>query len=257
MSTSNASGMATASPRAPTVAKEALKSSGLVMVGTSNYNAWQFEQFQAHVGRTVLEIGCGVGNLTGYLVRHADRVVSIDVKPQAVAYTRQRFADEPRLTVEQRDIFADGLGPHAQAPFDTILFCNVLEHIMDDASAMAACHQILAPTRGKLLLLVPANAFLYGTIDEEVGHVRRYSANQIRALAAQGWKIHKLYPFNLIGALGWWANYCLLRRRGTNADESSTQTGFYDRWLVKPGRWWERRLPIPFGISYIAILEAI
>ena len=49
----------------------------------------------------------------------------------------------------------------------------MLEHIPDDARALACIHRLLAPG-GRLLLLVPAERYLYGTLDRALGHYRRY-----------------------------------------------------------------------------------
>lgn len=234
-----------------------LKSSGLVLLNSQNYNRWQYEQFRPYVGKTVLEIGCGLGNLSQYLKEDAQFLLSVDIKPEAVAFIKERFPETPDFKVELLDVFQEGLKDYAQHPFDTIVFSNVLEHIEDDAQAIQRCHDILQPTGGKLLLLVPAHKFLYGSLDAEAGHYRRYSRKQIINLAKEtGFNVLDLYPFNITGALGWFFNFCLLKRKGTSNSPEGLQMNFYDRFLVKPGRFLEGMIKPPIGISYIAILEA-
>lgn len=234
-----------------------LKSSGLVLVNSSNYNQWQYEQFKPYIGKTVLEIGCGLGNLTQFIIKDTNFLLSTDTQPEAVTYIRSRCPETDHFKIEQRDIFQDGLGAYATQTFDTIVFSNVLEHIKDDQRAMNICHDILKESRGKLLLLVPAHSFLYGTLDQESGHYRRYSKQNIIHLAhSAGFAVRDLYAFNLTGAAGWFVNYCLLKRKGSNNSTDDGQVGFYDRFLVKPSRLMERIVRPPVGISYIAILEA-
>ncbi len=234
-----------------------LKSSGLVLLNSANYNRWQYEQFRPYVNETVLEIGCGLGNLTQYLREDAKFLLSVDTRQEAVAFIQERCPQRANFKVECLDIFEEGLKEYARHPFDTIVFSNVLEHIADDAKAMTTCHEILRPTAGKLLLLVPAHQFLYGTLDAESGHYRRYSKKEIIRLARiSHFKILDLYAFNVSGALGWFLNYCVLKRKGTNNAPASLQVDFYDRFLVGPSRFLEEKIRPLVGLSYIAILEA-
>lgn len=234
-----------------------LKSSGLVLLNSSNYNRWQYDQFRPYIGETVLEIGCGLGNLTQYLKEDAKFLLSLDTRPEAVAFIQERCPQSVNFKVECLDVFEQGLKEYSRRPFDTIVFSNVLEHIADDVKAMTTCHEILSPVEGKLLLLVPAHQFLYGTLDEESGHFRRYSKKEIVRLARiSRFKVLDLYAFNMSGALGWFLNYCVLKRKGTNNAPASLQVDFYDRFLVGPSRFLEEKIRPPVGISYIAILQA-
>lgn len=235
-----------------------LKNSGLVLVNSSNYNKWQYAQFQKHVGGQVLEIGCGLGNITQYLLRDSKFLLSVDIKKDAVDFIKTRIPTSKNFHVECLDVFTQGLRQHSKIRFDTIILSNVLEHIKDDLNALQMCNDILQKTVGRLLLLVPAHKFLYGTLDEETGHFRRYEKKDIITLAAKSnFEIIDLYAFNFIGALGWYLNYCLFKKKNTNNCESSMQIGLYDRWMVKPCKFIESIFRPKIGISYIAILKAI
>src|SRR5205823_9916344 len=65
--------------------------------------------------------------------------------------------------------------------FDTAICLNVLEHIAAHESALGVIRDLLIPG-GRLLLLVPAHRFLYGSIDREVGHERRYERDSLDRL---------------------------------------------------------------------------
>jgi SAM-dependent methyltransferase len=233
-----------------------LKNSGIVMLHSSKYNEWQYEQLKKYVGDRVLEIGCGLGNITQYLVHDAEYVLGVDIKPEAIDFTRSRLPFASNLHTECVDIFEEM--PSKFVGFDTIVFSNVLEHIADDQRAMRICHEILRTNHGHLLLLVPAHKFLFGTLDKESGHLRRYRKKDIVKLAIEAnFSIVDLYLFNALGALGWYLNYCLMKRKNTNEDEESLQVRLFDRWLVPLARRLESRIRPIIGLSHILILRAI
>jgi hypothetical protein len=90
----------------------------------------------------------------------------------------------------------------------------VLEHVEDEAGSLANMRRALEPG-GRLILLVPQSPELYGTLDEVLGHVRRYSRESLeRALREAGFEIETLFDFNRSTTPAWWFNGKVLRRRG-------------------------------------------
>ena len=70
---------------------------------------------------------------------------------ECVAALEQRFAGSPNVTVAKKDLRE--LGDEG-ARFDSIVMVNVLEHIEDDAGALASIGKLLAP-RGRIIVYVP------------------------------------------------------------------------------------------------------
>lgn len=68
-----------------------------------------------------------------------------------------------------------------QESFDHLFAFEVLEHIENDADALAEWTRYLQ-AEGKLLVSVPAHQRKYGKSDELVGHVRRYEKSQLHSL---------------------------------------------------------------------------
>jgi SAM-dependent methyltransferase len=214
------------------------------------YNRWMFDRLRPWVGRRVLEIGAGIGNMSAFLVEQprVDRVVLTDTESYYLGRLRERFAGRPQVVVAELRLPA--VDPRLAAEFlDTVVCLNVLEHIEDDRAALRAMHDLLAPG-GRLVLLVPSLPMLYGTLDEALGHFRRYVPGELSAkLGAAGFRLRHLEYFNLGGVPGWWLAGRVLRRR-----------------LIPSGalRWYEalvplfrleRLLPWRIGQSLIAIGE--
>ena len=127
----------------------------------------------------VLEIGCGEGAL-GVRLAKQYHYLGLEPDPASYAVAQQRFAlsglGEVRgLPVEELD---------TAERFDLVCAFEVLEHIEDDAAAVAAWVQRLRPG-GWLLLSVPAHQHRYSAADEFVGHFRRYDRAPMAAILQQ------------------------------------------------------------------------
>ena len=89
---------------------------------------------------------------------------------------------------------------------------------------------------------------LYGTLDEELGHYRRYSEAELRAkMEAAGLTVEQVLHFNRITRPGWWFTGRVLKRRSS----SRVLLWFFDR-LVWLWRRIDRTLPWP-AVSVIGI----
>lgn len=103
--------------------------------------------------------------------------------------------------------------------YDFILTMDVLEHIEDDAAALASTWARLKPG-GYLFVTVPAFNFLWSRHDVVLGHHRRYTRNRLRQLlqTVPGLEIRKLhYFYALILPIAMVVRFL---RRNTTDDES-------------------------------------
>jgi len=99
-------------------------------------------------GARVLDVGCGGGLLTEALARAGANVTGIDLAPGVLDVARMHL-HESGLSVDYRDIGAEGLAHEAAGSFDVVTCMEVLEHVPDPASMLAACAVLLKPG-GKL-----------------------------------------------------------------------------------------------------------
>src|SRR5262245_45663060 len=100
--------------------------------GAARYNRWMFERLRRWIGRSVLEIGSGIGNLSAFLADR-ERLVLTDTREEYLSRLRQRFAGRPNITVARLYLPDDDRAVAGQQ-FETVICLNVLEHVDDDSS---------------------------------------------------------------------------------------------------------------------------
>ena len=107
----------------------------------------------------------------------------------------------------------------------------------------------ILPVGGTLILFVPALPALFGSLDEAVGHHRRYTPHSARALLEEnGFDVACLEWMNLLGIPGWFVNGKVLRRRVL----PELQLRIYD--LLAPTlASLEARFRLPMGLSLLAV----
>jgi SAM-dependent methyltransferase len=207
---------------------------------------FQFEQVPRDFGTRVLEVGAGIGTFSERLLAAgAEELLLIEPETACVGELEAKFASDPRVTV-RAELLPDAPSLRGRdGTFDFALSQNVLEHIEDDYAAMAAMARAVRPG-GRVMALVPAHPRLYGAIDRAFGHYRRYTRERLRAITeAAGLEVERLYSFNALGLLGWWA-----KKRTGAQDIGSSPLRAYEALLTA----WapiERRVELPVGLSVI------
>lgn len=163
------------------------------------YNRWTLNKFEQYLKGEILEIGCGIGNFSNYLSAYG-KLTAIDVNKEYVKEAKDKIdvkGDIGLGDIEKGDyFFKDKL-------FNTIVCINVLEHIKDDTQALRNIYKLLAPD-GYLILLVPAQKFLFNSIDDSIGHYRRYEKDKINTILEQNnFEIKISKKLNFLGSIGW------------------------------------------------------
>jgi SAM-dependent methyltransferase len=220
------------------------------MASVDQYNRWIFKALGKHIGTRILEVGCGIGNMTPFFL-DAEDLTCIDVAPESVDLVRRLFAAHPQVSALAADVadpaIVGRLGP---GRYDTAVCINVLEHVEADAAALRNLRALLRPG-GKLVLFVPAGQYLYGRLDEALGHYRRYTVPSLRELArAQGLDVVDAYYMNVAGVPGWFLSSRLLRR-----EAPPRGLLWLFNLLTPPLAWTEEKLRPPFGLSVVCIVQ--
>lgn len=95
-------------------------------------------------GRSVLEVGAGIGDLTGFFADRGCSVLATDVRPANVAVIRERFAAVP--TVRTGLIDLEYVPAELDSGFDVVFCYGVLYHLEKPAEALAAMSRLCRGT---------------------------------------------------------------------------------------------------------------
>ena len=206
-------------------------------------------------GLRILDAGCGTGGTTVELRRYGD-VVGIDLAWEALQPARERGLELlSRASVESL--------PFVSGRFDVVTSFEVVYHlgVGNDVCAFEEFHRVLRPG-GVLLLRVPGHDWLRGEHDRLVHTRHRYTPGEVsRKLADAGFAVDQLT----------WANTVLfppavakrLLERGESAEaepdlwqppasiNAVLESAIAVEALVIP-----RRVPLPFGLSVLALARA-
>jgi SAM-dependent methyltransferase len=212
------------------------------------YFDWIARLFGDALQGAVLDHGAGTGMLTERLAARASRVFALEPESVLLDGLNARFAAQPKVTVVAGTIDTY-LTRYGAGSLDAVVSSNVLEHLEDDVGCMRQIHRALRPG-GAFAVYVPARAELFGSLDESVGHVRRYSRSLLRAhLEQAGFFVQWARYVNLAGVVPWWLSGRLLKRRSIPSQELK----LFDRFVIPMAARLEDLLRLPYGLNVAAL----
>lgn len=138
----------------------------------------------------ILELGCGSGNVLAAFSGLGE-VVGMEPHPDLIAAGRAAGLDVRPGTLPHDLVVPEGWA-------DLVLVLDVLEHLDDEAGALRTAWRALRPG-GRLVVTVPAFAWLWSAHDVALGHRRRYRAGTLRAVVAEaGFSVEHVSYFNTL-----------------------------------------------------------
>lgn len=162
------------------------------------YNIWA-EQYDTNVNRTrdleaislrttlanrlfdnCLEIGCGTGKNTEWLLQKAKQVTAVDLSDEMLAMAKQKI-QAANVQFLQADITLDWT--FASGTYDLITFSLMLEHIEN-----------LEAVFEKLSLVTAANSYVY---IGELHPFKQYTGSQARFDTAEGQQVVTCYNHHI------------------------------------------------------------
>jgi len=216
--------------------------------GATNWKTYFGSVLRRFVVGRVLEVGAGIGSNIPYL--HNDLVTEwTALEPDADLAIRieERLA-KGELPANCRLINGRVASVDSEALFDTILYIDVLEHILDDgAELVRSCGHLAAG--GNLVVLSPAHQFLFTPFDAAIGHHRRYDRSLIHALTPSGCTLSTCLMMDCAGLFASLANRVLL----SAALPSRQQIAVWDKLLVPISRVLDCVIGYSFGKTIVAV----
>ncbi len=95
-------------------------------------------------GKKVLDIGCGGGILSESMARRDTAVTGIDLSDKALGVARLHLL-ESGASATYRKISAEDLAAEAPGTYDVVTCMEMLEHVPNPASTVAACAALVKP----------------------------------------------------------------------------------------------------------------
>jgi SAM-dependent methyltransferase len=206
---------------------------------------------------SILDAGCGTGGTTIEL-RRFGRVFGVDLMWEALQPARERGLEHlARGSIERL--------PFAGSSFDLVTSFEVVYHlgVGDDRCAFQEVRRVLKPG-GLFLLRVPAHDWLRGEHDRLVHTRHRYTPAEVsEKLTAAGFAIEQLTWANTVLFPPAVAKRLLERFQDDSADaepdlwqppaaiNTVLESAIAVEALVIP-----RRMPLPFGLSVLALARA-
>jgi 2-polyprenyl-6-hydroxyphenyl methylase/3-demethylubiquinone-9 3-methyltransferase len=111
-------------------------------------------------GKTALDVGCGGGILTEALAREGAVATGIDLSEKALGVARLHQI-ESGTNVDYRLISAEAMAIEAPSSFDIVTCMELLEHVPDPASTVAACAALVRPGGRVVFSTINRNAKAY------------------------------------------------------------------------------------------------
>mgnify|MGYP000093998990 CR=1 FL=1 len=92
----------------------------------------------------VVDIGCGGGILAEAMANHGARVTAIDMADASLSVAKLHQL-ESGLTIDYRKCAAEQLAEEYPGKFDVVTCLEMLEHVPDPSSVVAACARLVKP----------------------------------------------------------------------------------------------------------------
>jgi SAM-dependent methyltransferase len=215
------------------------------------------------VPRLLLTVGCGPAPGIAWLAAllgDAGRVIGLDADPSGALRARR----EPSQALPSGVAFAYGRAeatPLRSGSCDAALALDVLEHMEDDAPALAEAARVVRPG-GFVLVTVPAFPSLWGSQDVVSHHKRRYTAATLartfeRAGVLLSWHSYfntALFP--PVAAVRWGRRLLGAGAGAARSDFDAGRPGLVNEALVRlfaAERHLLGRVRLPFGVSLAAV----
>ncbi|HEX4910920.1 MAG TPA: bifunctional 2-polyprenyl-6-hydroxyphenol methylase/3-demethylubiquinol 3-O-methyltransferase UbiG [Permianibacter sp.] len=161
---------------------------------------WILQKTGALAGKRVVDVGCGGGILSEALAGEGAQVTGIDMGEAPLSVAKLHLLESGR-SVDYRQMTVEQLADEQPGSFDVVTCMEMIEHVPDPASVIAACAKLVKPNGHVFFSTINRNpkAFLFAIVGAE------YVLN----LLPKG--THEYAKFIRPSELGTWARHAGLR----------------------------------------------
>jgi SAM-dependent methyltransferase len=222
-----------------------------VLADTFRYQEWIADQFRPYLSGRIMEVGAGIGSMAKKWLTYAEELHLVEPASNLYPILQKNFNCCPNVSLYRgglEEVLSENprLGNRA---FDAVIMVNVLEHIEDDYRVLRVMSRMLK-SDGHLLMFVPAMPVLYGSLDSEFGHFRRYTKSTLASVCRKaGYEMVRIRYFDVFGVLPWWFVNRVLRSKTLNPGMAK----LYDRLVVPLARRLEEAIPPLLGKNLVLV----
>ena len=170
-------------------------------------------------GRQVVDVGCGGGILSEAMARRGAQVLGVDLAERSLKVAQLHAMEAGLQNVQYREVAAEALADEMPGRFDVVTCMEMIEHVPDPGSIVAACAKLVRPGGWVFLSTLNRNpkSFLFAILGAE------YVLN----LLPRG--THEYAKFIRPSELAGWCRHCGLDLQYTRGLEYNPLTRRY--WL--------------------------
>ena len=172
------------------------------LTGTPAYLNWLVSIVRPNLGDRVIELGAGLGSLSGMLMGKRLRYVAGEKDPLSLHSLKNRFLRTPNVEVCELSADSENGFEPLKGQFDTALLLKTLEYSKDPEKSLGLMSECLTKN-GRLIISVPQGANL-NSLDRGMGYLQRFTKPGLMAsLEKHGFAVESTRELNKMGRLAW------------------------------------------------------
>lgn len=120
-------------------------------------------------GRRIVDVGCGGGILSEAMARKGAQVLGVDLAERSLKVAQLHAMEAGIDNVQYREVAAEVLADEQPGQFDIVTCMEMVEHVPDPASIVAACAKLVKPGGWVFLSTLNRNpkSFLFAIVGAE------------------------------------------------------------------------------------------